>query len=62
MSRYFTVITAREVYKYKMAYHGDKFLHIGEVTIVNNIDHTLHCAIEEELQSRTFLINSAVGC
>ena len=46
-------------YKYKMAYHGDKFLHIGAVTIVNNADHMLHYAIEEELQSRTFLINSA---
>ena len=45
-----------------MAYHGDKFLHIGAVTIVNNTDHTLHSANEEELQSRTFLINSAVGC
>ena len=61
MSRSFTVITAREVYRYKIAYHGDKFLHIGAVTIVNNTDHTLHYAIEE-LQSRTFLINSAVGC
>ena len=61
MSRSVTVITAREVYRYKMAYHGDKFLHIGEVTIVNNADHTLHYAVEEELQSRTFLINSAVG-
>ena len=59
MSRSVTVITAREVYRYKMAYHGDKFLHIGAVTIVNNTDHTLHYAIEEELQSRTFLINSA---
>ena len=58
MSRSVTVITAREVYRYKMAYHGDKFLHIGAVTIVNNTDHTLHYAIEEELQSRTFLINS----
>ena len=56
MSRSVTVITAREVYRYKMAYHGDKFLHIGAVTIVNNTDHTLHYAIEEELQSRTFLI------
>ena len=28
MSRYVTVITAREVYRYKMAYHEDKFLHI----------------------------------
>ena len=55
MSRSVTVITAREVYRYKMAYHGDKFLHIGAVTIVNNTDHTLHYAIEEELQSRTFL-------
>ena len=62
MSRYVTVITAREVYRYKMAYHGDKFLHIGAVTIVNNTDHTLHYATEEELQSRTLLINSAVGC
>ena len=57
MSRSVTVITAREVYRYKMAYHGDKFLHIGAVTIVNNTDHTLHYAIEEEIQSRTFLIN-----
>ena len=39
-----------------MAYHGDKFLHIGAVTIVNNTDHTLHSANEEELLSRTFLI------
>ena len=62
MSRSVTVITAREVYRYKMAYHGDMFLHIGAVTIKNNTDHTLHYAIEEELQSRTFLINSAVGC
>ena len=62
MSRSATVITAREVYRYKMAYHGDKVLHIGAVTIVNNTDHTLHYAIEEELQSRTFLINSAIGC
>ena len=46
----------------KLAYHGDKFLHIGAFTIVNNTDHTLHYAIEEEVQSRTFLINSAVGC
>ena len=62
MSRSVTVITACEVYRYKMAYHGDKFLHIGAVTIVNNTDHTLHNAIEEELQSRTFFNNSAVGC
>ena len=62
MPRSVTVITTREVYRYKMAYHGDKFLHIGAVTIVKNIDHTLHYATEEELQSRTFLINSAVGC
>ena len=62
MSRYVTVIPAREVYRYKMAYNGDKFLHIGTVTIVNNTDHTLHYATEEELQSQTFLINSAVGC
>ena len=58
MSRSVTVITARDVYRYKMEYHEDKFLHIGAV---NNTDHTLHCAIEEELQPRTFLINSAVG-
>ena len=62
MSCYVTVIKAREVYRYKMAYHGDKFLHIGAVTIVNNTDHKLHYAIEEELQSGTFLINSAVSC
>ena len=60
MSRSVTVIP--EVYRYKMAYHGDKFLHIGTVTIVNNTDDTLHYAIEEELQSRTFLINCAVSC
>ena len=51
MSQYVTVITAREVYRYKMACHGDKFLHIGAVTFVNNRDHTLHYAIEEEIQS-----------
>ena len=62
MSRSVTIIMAREVYRYEMAYHGDKFFHIGAVTIVNNTDHTLHYAIEEELQTRTFLINSAVGC
>ena len=61
-SRYVTVITAREVYRYKMTYHGDKFLHIGAVTIVINRDHTLYYAIEEEIKSRTFFINSAVGC
>ena len=61
ISRYVTVITEREVYRYKMAYHGDKFLHTGSVTIVNNRDNTLHNAIEDEIQSRTFLINSAVG-
>ena len=38
MSRSVTVITAREVYRYMMAYHGDKFLHIEAVTIVNNTD------------------------
>ena len=62
MSRSVTVITAREVYRYKMAYNGDKFLNIVAVTIVNNTDHTLHYATEDELQSRTFLINSAVCC
>ena len=48
MSRSVTVITGRKVYRYKMAYHGDKLLHIGAVTIVNNADHTLHYAVEEE--------------
>ena len=62
MSRYVTFITVGEVHRYKMSYHGDKFLHIGAVTIVNNTDHTLHYANEEELHSRTFSINSAVGC
>ena len=67
MSRSVTVITAREVYRYKMAYHGDKFLHIGAVTseqyrTIHFVDNTLHYVIEEELQSRTFLINSAIGC
>ena len=62
MSRYVMVTTAREVYRYKMAYHGDKFLHIGAVTIVNNRDHTLYYDNVEEIQSRIFLINSAVGC
>ena len=57
MSLPVTFITARDVYRYKMAYHVDKFLHIGAANIVNNTDHTLHYAIEEELQSRTFLIN-----
>ena len=60
MPRYVTVITVREVYRCKMAYHGDMFLHIVAVTIVNNADHTLHYAVEEELQSRTFLLRSAV--
>ena len=39
MSSHVMVITAREVYRYKMAYHGDKFLHTGAVTIVNNRVH-----------------------
>ena len=30
-SRYVTVITVNEVYRYKMSNHGDKFLHIGAV-------------------------------
>ena len=47
MPRSVTVITAREVYRYKKAYHGDKFLHIGAVAKVNNTDLTLHYAIEE---------------
>ena len=62
MPRNVTVITAREVKKYKMAYPGDNFLHIGAVTIVNNRDHTLHYAIEEEIKSQNFLIIAAVGC
>ena len=45
-----------------MAYHGDKFRHIGEVTIAINIDHTLRYIIEEEIKSPTFLIDSAAGC
>ena len=61
MSRYVTVITARDVSRY-IAYYGDKFLHTRAVTIVNNRDNTLHYAIEEETNSRTFLINSAVRC
>ena len=53
MSRYVTVITAREVSNIK--WH----IHIGAVTIiVNNREHTLHYAIEEEIKSRTFLISS----
>ena len=40
MSRSVMVITAREVYRYKMAYHGDKFLHIGAVTI------TIRCTMQ----------------
>ena len=60
MLRSVTINLASDVYRYKMAYHGDEFLHNGAVTIVNNTDHALHYAIEEELQSRTFLINSAV--
>ena len=62
MSRYVTVITARDVLRHKMAYHRDKFLHIRAVAIVNNTDHTLHYAIEEEIKSRTCLISSAVCC
>ena len=30
-----------------MAYHGDKFFHIGAVSIVNNRDYTLHFVFEE---------------
>ena len=62
MPRSVTVITAREVYRYKMAYHGDKFLHIGAVTIVNNIIHTLHYAIEEDFLNQlcSRLLRSAI--
>ena len=42
MSCFVTVITAREAYKYKMAYHGYSFLHSGAVALVNNRDYTLH--------------------
>ena len=62
MSHYVTVVTAGEDKRYTMAYQGDKFPHIGTVTIVNNKDHTLHYAIEVEIKSRIFLIYSAVGC
>ena len=55
MSRSVTVITAQEIYRYKMAYHGDKFLHIGAVTIVNNTDHTLHYASEKGIAIPNFL-------
>ena len=44
MSSSVTVITAREVYRYKIAYHGDKVLHIGAVTVVDNTDH--HCNLQ----------------
>ena len=44
-----------------MADHGDKFPHIGAVTMVNNRDQMLHYAIEEEIKSRTFLIIAAVA-
>ena len=47
MSCYHTFITAREVYKYIIAYHGDKSRHIGAVTIVNKRDYTLHYVIED---------------
>ena len=45
-----------------MAYHGDKFLHIGAVTIVNNTDHTLHYAIEEDFLNQlcSRLLRSAI--
>ena len=43
MSRYVTVITAREVYRYRMAYHADKFLH----TIPNFFKLTLQSVVEE---------------
>ena len=61
MSRYVTVITAHGVLRYKTVYHWDKLFHIGAATIINNRDHALHYAIEGEIKSRTFLINSAVG-
>ena len=43
-----------------MAYHGDKFLHIEEVTIVNNRDDTLHYVTKEEIKSRTSLTLQSV--
>ena len=57
MSRYVTVIMALEVYRYKMAYHGDRFLHIRAVTIVNNRDHTLHYAIEKAIMTIPDFLN-----
>ena len=33
-----------------MACHGDKLLHIGAVTTVNNKDHALHQVIEYEIK------------
>ena len=54
MPRYVTVILARGIYRYKMAYH------IGAVTIVNNREHTLYYAIDEEIKYRTSLMRSAV--
>ena len=41
--------------------HGDKFRHVGAVTIVNNIDHTQHYSIDEEINFPTFSIISAAG-
>ena len=39
-----------------MAYHGDnKFFHIGAVATVNNKDHALHHATEEEIKFPAFL-------
>ena len=58
MSGFVTVITAPEVLRYNITYHRDKVLHIGAVTvIVNKRDHTLQYAIEEEIKSKTVLIN-----
>ena len=40
-----------------MTYLGDKFLHIGAVTIVNNRDNALHYVNKEEITSQAFLVN-----
>ena len=48
--------------KFKGPGISDQFLHIGAVTVVNNRNNTLHCAIEEGIKFRILLMNSAVGC
>ena len=41
MSPYVLVIPEHGVEEYKMAYHADKILHIGAVTMVNNTLHSV---------------------